>query len=81
LFRRGKKFDKRRSAFFKESAFLRWMIAVIATILLAIFLHFREVRIDLLEIDQPAKNYMVAQIDFEFPLSSKDAIVSPREKI
>ncbi|MBS0585597.1 MAG: HDIG domain-containing protein [Verrucomicrobia bacterium] len=75
MFRRGKKFDKRRSAFFKESAFLRWMIAVIATILLAIFLHFREVRIDLLEIDQPAKNYMVAQIDFEFPDSDATVVL------
>ena len=34
---------------------------------LAIFIHFREVRVEMLELDNSAKNYVVAQVDFEFP--------------
>lgn len=45
---------------------MRWLLGVITTLGIALFLHFREIRLDLLEIDHPAKNYMVAQVDFTF---------------
>lgn len=34
---------------------------------LFIFIHFKEVRVEMLELDSNAKNYIVAQVDFEFP--------------
>ena len=44
----------------------RLFIALIMMLSLAIFLHFREVRIEMLEPGMVAKNYVVAQVDFEF---------------
>ena len=34
---------------------------------LTAFIHFREVRVEILEIDTVAKDYVVAKIDFAFP--------------
>lgn len=45
----------------------RLFIALCILIALALFIHFREVRVDILELDATAKNYVVAQVDFEFP--------------
>jgi putative nucleotidyltransferase with HDIG domain len=46
-----------------------WRIIVgsICAVCLALFLHFREVRLEVLEINARAGRYIVAQIDFEFP--------------
>lgn len=44
----------------------RLFIAFIMMLCLAIFLHFREIRIEMLEPGKVAKNYVVAQVDFEF---------------
>jgi len=45
----------------------RLLIALSILLALAFFIHFREVRVDILELDSTAKNYVVAQVDFEFP--------------
>ena len=45
-------------------AFARGLICVFC---LALFLHFREVRLEVLELNTTAGRYIVAQIDFEFP--------------
>ncbi|HPE85255.1 MAG TPA: hypothetical protein PLO43_03650, partial [Chlamydiales bacterium] len=45
----------------------RLFIGLLLTFCLALFLHFREVRVEVLEVDTVAKNYVVAQVDFEFP--------------
>lgn len=45
----------------------RLLIAFSILLALAFFIHFREVRVDILELDSSAKNYVVAQVDFEFP--------------
>jgi putative nucleotidyltransferase with HDIG domain len=42
------------------------LIGFIMMLCLAVFLHFREVRIEILEPGTIAKNYVVAQVDFEF---------------
>ncbi len=47
---------------------------------LALFLHFREVHIEILELDDAAKNYVVAQVDFEFPDQEATVIVK-RESV
>jgi putative nucleotidyltransferase with HDIG domain len=46
---------------------LRFLIAFLFVLILASFLHFREVRVDVLELEATAQGYIVAQIDFSFP--------------
>jgi putative nucleotidyltransferase with HDIG domain len=45
----------------------RLIVGCICVFCLALFLHFREVRIEVLELNTVAHRYIVAQIDFEFP--------------
>jgi len=45
----------------------RLLVSFICVIALSLFLHFREVRIEVLELNATAPRYIVAQIDFEFP--------------
>jgi hypothetical protein len=45
----------------------RVFVGFICVVGLALFLHFREVRLEVLEINATAPRYIVAQIDFEFP--------------
>jgi hypothetical protein len=45
----------------------RLIVGLVCAICLALFLHFREVRLDVLELNATAGRYVVAQIDFEFP--------------
>jgi hypothetical protein len=46
---------------------LRILMGLICVIGLSLFLHFREVRLEVLELNANAPRYIVAQIDFEFP--------------
>ena len=45
----------------------RFLLGAISVFFLALFLHFREVRLELLELNTTSDRYIVAQIDFEFP--------------
>jgi len=45
----------------------RLLIGAAILFSLAAFVHFKEVRIEMLELDSHAKNYIVAQVDFAFP--------------
>lgn len=45
----------------------RLFVGFICVFCLALFLHFREVRLEILELNTAAGRYIVAQIDFEFP--------------
>lgn len=45
----------------------RLIVGFICVFCLALFLHFREVRLEVLELNTTAQRYIVAQIDFEFP--------------
>ena len=45
----------------------RLLVGIVCVIGLALFLHFREVRLEVLELNATAPRYIVAQIDFEFP--------------
>ncbi len=51
----------------KENLGKRLLVGLAILLCLAAFIHFREVRVDMLELDSHAKNYVVAQVDFEFP--------------
>jgi len=56
-----------RSWFSSNSRGWRLFVGFICIVALAFFLHFREVRLEVLEINGTAPRYIVAQIDFEFP--------------
>lgn len=56
-----------RDWFCQNSRFLRLFVGFICVVALALFLHFREVRVEVLELNTTAPRYIVAQIDFEFP--------------
>ncbi len=45
----------------------RLIVGFVCVVFLALFLHFREVRVEVLELNTTASRYIVAQIDFEFP--------------
>lgn len=46
---------------------LRLLVGLSCVVFLALFLHFREVRLEVLEVNTTAKRFIVAQVDFEFP--------------
>jgi len=56
----------RSSGYFDESLPIKWGIGTLFVLALFLSLHFREVRVDSLELDTLAKKYVVAQTDFEF---------------
>ena len=53
----------------------RLLIAGIILISLTLFIHFREIRVETLELGSRAKNYVVAQVDFEFPDNEGTAVL------
>lgn len=46
---------------------LKLIIGLVFWISLAFFLHFRQIRVEMLEQNSKAHSYIVAQVDFEFP--------------
>ncbi len=64
----SRKFTKRLKELSYESKFcIRLSLGFIFVLAFATFLHFREVLVEMLEINSKATSYVVAQIDFEFP--------------
>jgi hypothetical protein len=62
------KFTKWLKELSSESKFgIKVSLGFILVLALAIFLHFREVLVEILEVNSKAPNYVVAQVDFEFP--------------
>src|SRR3990167_2390407 len=64
--------------FFDRNRLLRFVIAFFFAFCVFIFLHFREVRVDTLELGNFAKHYVIAQVDFEFP--DEEATIVLRQK-
>jgi len=52
--------------FFDKSPSIRLLIGFAFALSLFLFLHFREVRVEVLELNSIAPKYVVAQVDFEF---------------
>lgn len=52
----------------------RILIALILITVLTLFIHTREVRVESLQVDRLAKNYIVAEIDFTFPDEATTAV-------
>lgn len=59
------KFSKEQS-FFDNSLGIRWLIGVAFALVLFFTLHFREVRVEVLELGSIAPGYIVAQVDLDF---------------
>lgn len=56
----------REQSFFDKSRSIKWLIILAFFLATFAMLHFREVRVDVLEINSIAPRYIVAQVDFEF---------------
>lgn len=53
--------------FFDKSKIIRYLVVCIFALTLFAYLHLREVQVEVLEINSVAPNYIVSQIDFNFP--------------
>ncbi len=56
----------REQGFFDKSSVIRLLIGLVFIIGLFLFLHFREVHVEVLELNSTAPSYIVAQTDFDF---------------
>lgn len=56
----------REQGFFDKSIGIRWLIGLSFTVSLFLILHFREVRVEVLELNSIAPSYIVAQVDLNF---------------
>jgi hypothetical protein len=56
----------REQGFFDKSPEIRFLIGMLFILSLFIFLHFRETRVEVLELNSIAPSYIVAQVDFNF---------------
>jgi putative nucleotidyltransferase with HDIG domain len=59
--------DRSRRWFSLNDRGWRILVGLICVLGVAFFLHFREVRLDSFEVNETARKYYVAQVDFEFP--------------
>lgn len=53
--------------FFDKSKIVRYIVLAVFSLSLFAYLHFREVQVDIPELNSVASNYVVAQVDFSFP--------------
>lgn len=56
-----------QKGFFDRSKTIRYLILIFFAVSLFLFLHFREVRVEVLELNTVAPRYIVTQVGFEFP--------------
>lgn len=70
----------REQGFFDKSKGIRVLIGVLFAFSLFVILHFREVRVEVLEFNSIAPGYVVAQIDFDF-LDEEATIIIKQEAV
>ncbi len=70
----------REQGFFDKSNGVRWLIAAFFMLSLFLFLHFREVPGETLEINTIAPRYIVTQVDFDF-LDEEATIIVKQEAV
>jgi len=57
---------------------LKLIIGIVFWVSLILFLHFRQIKVDMLEIDSEAQKYVVAQVNFEFPDDEETIILKQK---
>jgi putative nucleotidyltransferase with HDIG domain len=70
----------REQGFFDKSKGIRILIGVFFSLSLFMILHFREIRVDVLEFNSIAPGYVVAQVDFDF-LDEEATIIIRQEAV
>lgn len=70
----------REQGFFDKSKGIRALIGLIFILSLFLILHFREVRVEVLEFNSIAPGYVVAQVDFDF-LDEEATIILRQEAV
>lgn len=70
----------REQGFFDKSTGIRLLIGFLFLISLFAILHFREVRVEVLELNSIAPGYVVAQVDFDF-LDEEATIILKQEAV
>ncbi len=56
-----------KSYLFKDDLIFRLIIGLVSLVCIFLFIHFREVKVETLELGTQASSYVVAQTDFDFP--------------
>lgn len=56
----------REQGFFDKSSTIRFLIGLFFSVCLFLFLHFREIHVEVLELNSVAPKYIVSQVDFDF---------------
>lgn len=56
----------------------RLFVGFVCSLCVALFLHFREVRVEVLDLHTPASKYIVAQVDFKYPDEQSTALLKER---
>lgn len=59
--------EKKKSLLSQNSLGWRLFMAFLCVFALALFFHYRQVRIEMLEVNETASKFIVSQVDFEFP--------------
>ncbi len=70
----------REQGYFDKSTGIRVLIGILFTISLFAILHFRELRVEVLELNSIAPGYIVAQVDFDF-LNEEATIILRQEAV
>lgn len=70
----------REQGFFDKSLSVRLLIGLVFTLGLFLILHFREVRVEILELNSVAPGYIVAQVDFDF-LDEEATVILKQEAV
>ena len=70
----------KEQGFFDKNTALRVLLGLLFTGALFFFLHFREVRVEMLELGSTAPRYVVAQVDFSF-LDDEATIILKQEAV
>lgn len=70
----------REQGFFDKSKEIRFLIGLIFAFLLFLILHFREVHVEVFDLNSIAPGYVVAQVDFNF-LDDESMIILKQESV
>lgn len=70
----------REQGFFDRNLLIRFLIGLLFTASLFVILHFREVRVEVLELNSIAPSYVVSQIDFDF-LDEEATVILKQEAV